>query len=539
MNHQKELTIEIVGAEKITVKKGTTVGALAQNYAGLCAYPILAAKVNHELYELHRRLIEDGTVEWIDISSQSGFRVYQRTAAFIMICAAQKVIGKDARIVIEHSINKNYYCELISDTVSVTDELLEEIGAAMRAMIAEDMPIEKISLSLEEGINLCKELGALDKAQMLKYRRTSHVNFYKLNGCYDYFYGQLANHTGAVSLFELSREGRGFLLQFPSSTNPNRIAPKKELGKIISVFSESNQWAKILKADMVGSLNGIICGGGQGDFIRTNEALHEKKIASIADQIHDQKKRIILIAGPSSSGKTTFAERLSIQLRVNGLRPHVISLDNYFVNRELTPLDEFGQINFEDLYAIDVKKVNDDLEQLLNGETIQMPTFNFVSGQREFKGNYLTLGAADVLVIEGLHALNEKVSERIPKDDKFKIFISALTQLNLDDHNRIPTTDTRLIRRLVRDSQFRGFGAVKTLSVWASVGRGEDKYIFPFQQEADAMFNSALVYEMCVLKQFAEPLLFQIDRSLPEYTEAKRLVKFLDSFIGISSEGVP
>ena len=539
MPKHHKLKVTVVGGKTVEVNKGITLAELAEDFAYVCQYPILVAAVNNELYELHRKIIDDCTIEFLDITTPNGFRVYQRTASFIMLCAARDELGADGRIVIEHSISKNYYCEFSDENVKVTRKILAAIEDRMRMLVSRNLPIEKLSLPLDEGIKICEEMGADDKIQMLQYRRTSHVNFYKLDGFYDYFYGQMAASTGAVSLFQLSKESRGFLLQFPAAQNPREIAEKKVLSKITNVFSESNRWARILKADTVGSLNSIICGGHHGDFIRTNEALHEKKIAAIADMIHNQKKKIVLIAGPSSSGKTTFAHRLCIQLRVNGLRPHVISLDNYFVNREQTPLDEFGQPNYEDLYAIDVQTVNGDLSKLLQGETVEVPTFNFITGCREYKGNYLRLDEGDILVLEGIHGLNEKLTEHVPKEAKFKIFISALTQLNIDNHNRIPTSDTRLIRRIVRDNQYRGVNAMATLNMWGSVGRGEDRYIFPFQEEADAMFNSALVYEMCVLKQFAEPLLFQVNKSMPQYTEARRLVKFLDSFIGISSEEVP
>lgn len=535
----EKLKASIFGEETIFVKRGTTVAELAKKYSYLCKNPILVAKVNNEIVEMHRKLISDCKLEFLDITSLQGLRVYKRTAAFIMICAAKEIIGKDARIVIEHSINKNYYCEIISETLQITESLLERIEKRMYELVAMNLTIEKVSLPLDEGIKLCEEIGATDKVQMLKYRRTGNVNFYKLGWFYDYFYGQMATSTGCINLFRLSKEADGFLLEFPTPSNPHEIQEKKVLSKITNIFKQSNRWAKILKADTVGALNDIICNGQHGEFIRTNEALHEKSIASIADTIYSQGKKIILIAGPSSSGKTTFAHRLSIQLRVNGLKPHIISMDNYFVNREHVPIDEFGQPDFENIQAIDVEQINSDLASLLKGEIVEIPKFSFMTGTREAYGKLLRLDTDDILIIEGIHGLNEKVTATIPKQSKFKIFISALTQLNMDDHNRIATTDTRLIRRIVRDNQFRNFGAIKTIEMWPSVGRGEERYIFPFQEDADAMFNSALVYEMCILKQFAEPLLFKIDNSLPEYAEAKRLIKFLDSFIGISSEEVP
>ena len=330
----------------------------------------------------------------------------------------------------------------------------------------------------------------------------------------------------------------GFILQFPHSNIQGALCELKPVNKISQVFQESYKWGKILKVDTVGALNNMICNDNFGHITRISEALHEKKIAEIADMILNQKKSIVLIAGPSSSGKTTFAERLCIQLRVNGLRPHIISMDNYFDMSRL-PLDEFGQPDYEALEYVDTEQINEDLVNLLKGKQVDIPTFNFITDSREYKGNYLKLNDDDVIVMEGIHALNEKSTEQISKNDKFKIFISALTQLNVDDHNRIPTTDTRLIRRIVRDHQFRGFSATRTIKMWPSVMRGESKNIFPYQEESDAMFNSALVYEICILKQFVEPLLFKIEKTCEEYTEARRIIKFLDCILGVSSEPVP
>lgn len=532
------LKVKIDG-EEIHIEKGTPLAELALKRQDGFKNPILAAVVNNELQELHVKLLNDCEVRFLDITSPNGVRVYQRSVVFLMIYAAKEVLGKKTRIVIEHSINKNYYCRIAEKGVKVTKELLLKIEKKMKETVKEDLPIEKFSITVDEAIKLAAEFGLLDKVSFLKYRRTTNVNFYKLDWFYDYFYGQMAPSTGCLSKFKLVLEKDGFILLFPSSANPEKLSKHIHLKKITQVFNESNKWARILRTDTVGALNDKICGGGRGDVIRICEAFHEKRLAYIADMIYMQNKNIVLIAGPSSSGKTTFAERLCIQLRVTGLNPYVISLDNYYVDREFTPRDEFGQYDFEALEAIDIAQFNKDVTDLLEGKTVQIPSFNFISGKREYKGRFLKLTESDALVIEGIHGLNEKLTYNIPKQNKFKIFISALTQLNIDDHNRIPTTDTRLIRRMVRDSQFRGFDAKRTIEMWPSVTRGEEKYIFPFQEDADAIFNSALIYEMCVLKQFAEPLLFAIDKSEPEFVEAKRLVKFLDCFIGIPSDEIP
>ena len=379
-----------------------------------------------------------------------------------------------------------------------------------------------------------------DKEALFKYRRTSTVNLYELDGIKNYFYGYMMPNTKEVRLFKLIPYAHGFILLFPNEQNPVELAHFVPQPKLSHVFKESENWARILDVDIVASLNNLITEGKLPDLIRVSEALHEKKIAQIADSISQHSKvRLVLIAGPSSSGKTTFAQRLCIQLRVNGLKPHVISIDDYFVDRENTPRDEYGEYDFEALEAIDIKLFNEHMARLIAGETVEIPRFNFKTGKREYKGHTITLEEEDVLVIEGIHGLNEKLSYAIPKENKFKVYVSCLTQLNVDYHNRIPTTDTRLIRRMVRDYQYRGLSAEQTLAQWASVRRGENKNIFPFQEEADVMFNTVLLYELAVLKNKAEPLLFGIDRRSPYYSEAKRLLKFLEYFLAAGTEGIP
>ena len=502
-------------------------------------HPFLVAKINNQILELHREVNQECHIQFLDLTHPEGYRVYQRSLVFVMIYAAREVLGHSTRVVVEHSINKNYYCEIMEENFTITDEIVSQIRDKMKETIAKDMPIVKESFFLDDGIRLAKEMHLPDKAQLLAYRTTSSVNFYKLDWFYDYFYGTMANRTGALGDFDLKRQGDGFMLIFPDRNNPKKLSELKSLAKITEIFRKSNQWARILRIDTVGALNDKICQDKAGDIIRINEALHEKSVAQIADEIYSLGRSLVLIAGPSSSGKTTFSHRLGIQLQANGLKPHVISLDDYYVNRSDTPLDEEGKPDFESLYAIDVPKFNEDLHGLLAGETIHMPKFNFLTGTREYKGHYLKMAADDVLVVEGLHGLNPELTGSIPSSNKFKIFISALTQLNLDDHNRIPAADTRKIRRIVRDGQFRGFDAKRTISLWPAVVRGENENIFPFQDEADFIFNSALVYEMCVLKTYAMPSLFAIGREEPEFTEAARLLKFLDCFMAIVEKEVP
>ena len=499
--------------------------------------PFVLATVNHKIQDLCSPVTSSCNIEFLDISDPNGYRAYQRTASFLMIYAAKTVLGKKARIVIEHSINKNYFCTLMEDT-PVTEELLERIEQVMNDAVTKNIEIEKLALPVEEAIEKAEEFGMSDKVSLLKYRRTSNVNLYKLDWFYDYFYGQMLPSTGYIKSFKLEKRNKNFILRFPSANNDYQLAEITPSNKISEVFAESTEWARILKVDTVGALNDIISTGGIGDIMRVSEALHEKKIAWLADRIFQDKKSIVLIAGPSSSGKTTFAQRLCVQLRVNGLRPWVLNLDDYFVDRELSPRDSEGNYDFEAPDAIDIRQINEDLLALLRGEQVNIPDFNFIIGKREYKGRSLRLSPKDVLVIEGIHGLNERLTEHIPPESKFKIFISALTQINIDDHNRIPTTDTRLIRRIVRDYRTRGADPKRSINIWPSVLRGENINIFPFQEEADGFFNSALVYEMCVLKQFAEPLLFNVSKSDPEYTEAQRLIKFLDPFLGVSSESV-
>ena len=402
------------------------------------------------------------------------------------------------------------------------------------------MPFEKRTVGTDEAMELFRKNRMYDKEKLFKYRRVSKANIYSLGGFEDYFYGYMPASTGMLKYFKLHLYDEGLILQVPSAKTPTVIDDYKPLDKLYNTLKESSEWGVAMNVDTVGALNDVISSGGINDLILVQEAFQEKKIAEIAEQIKEAgNKKFVMIAGPSSSGKTTFSHRLSIQLMTHGLKPHPIAVDNYFVDREHTPLDEDGNPNFECLGAIDVEKFNQDMTALLNGERVELPEFNFKTGKREYKGNYKQLGEDDILVIEGIHCLNDKLSYSLPQESKFKIYISALAQINVDEHNRIQTTDGRLIRRMVRDNRTRGTKAGATIAMWPSVRKGENENIFPFQEEADVMFNSALIYELAVLKQYAEPVLFGIDRDSDEYMEAKRLLKFLDYFIGVSSEEIP
>jgi len=530
------ITVKIAGAGEVQVPHGISLFELSEQYKHVCTRPILVAKVDNELHDLSRHVLYDSTIEFLDITNPNGFRAYQRGVSFMMVYAIKTVLGKKERVVIAHSINKNFYCELPDLKTPITEALLQEIEQFMHDTAAKDMPIERHAIPREAAIKIAEELGLMDKVNLLKYQHQHSVNFYKLNWLHNYFYGEIAPRTGRLNQFKLVPRANGFVLQFPSAAQNYELTDLASKDRLDEVFTEYKQWARILKVDTVGALNDKLC--SSTEIIQVAEALHEKKTALLADTIMNDNRPIVLIAGPTSSGKTTFAHRLGVQLRVNGARPNIISLDNYYLNREDCPKDEFGNYDFETIKAIDTAQITHDLQALLAGEKVQIPTFNFLTGRREYKGNYLRLNPNDVLIMEGIHGLNEITSEGVPAADKFKIFISPLTQINIDEHNRIPTTDTRLLRRIVRDFRTRGASAAGTISMWPSVLRGEAKYIYPCQEHADAFFNSALVYEMGVIKQYAEPLLFGIAQHQPEYTEARRLIKFLSSFLSIPSEAI-
>jgi len=534
-----KINVNIVGVGETQVPHGTSLFELSEQYAQVCERPILVAKVDNELSDLSRPLLYDSSVEFLDITDPNGFRAYQRGVSFMMVYAAQAILGKKTRVVIAHSINKNYYCELPDIKTPITGELLQQIEQFMLDAAAKDLPIEKVSLPREVAIKTAEDLGLYDKVCLLKYRHSQTVSFYKLDWMYNYFYGEIAPRTGRLNQFKLVPRGNGFMLQFPSIAHGYEIEALAPENRLNEVFTENKQWVRIMKTDTVGALNDKLCQDGSEEIIRVAEALHEKKVARLADQIMHENKHLVLIAGPTSSGKTSFAHRLGVQLRVNGAIPHIISLDNYYLDRELCPKDEFGNYDFETIGAIDTALITQNLQALLNGEEVHIPTFNFLTGKREYKGNKLQLSQQDVIIMEGIHGLNERISEGVPASDKFKIFISALTQINIDDHNRIPTTDTRLLRRIVRDFRTRGSTAADTINMWPSVLRGEAKYIYPCQEYADAFYNSALVYEMGVIKQYAEPLLYDIAQHEPQYTEARRLIRFLSSFLSVPSETIP
>ena len=538
--NQKTLKVKILGKTK-EYPYGISYGEIVEEYQESSRYPIVLVMKDGKLCELHKKLKRDGVLEFVTTGDEIGHKTYKRSASLLLLKAVYHVAGRKniKNIVLHYSVASGYYYT-IDGNVEITEEFLAQVKAYMRELVERKIPILKRSVGTSEAIEIFHEHGMYDKEKLFRFRRGSRVNIYSLDGFEDYFYGFMVNHTGYLKYFELYPYDTGMVLQLPERSNPQEVPPFVPKPKIFQIQKESERWGEMMQADTVGALNEQIVSKGASQLLLVAEALQESKISQIARTIAENKnKKFIMIAGPSSSGKTTFSHRLSIQLAAHGLRPHPIAVDNYFVNREDTPLDSEGNYNFECLEAIDVKQFNEDMTRLLQGEEVELPYFNFKTGQREYRGNFMKLGKEDVLVIEGIHCLNDKLSSSLPTESKFKIYISALTQLSIDEHNRIPTTDGRLIRRIVRDARTRGTSAKQTIAMWNSVRRGEEENIFPYQESADVMFNSALIYELAVLKLYAEPLLFSIGKDEPEYNEAKRLLKFLDYFLGVPSESIP
>lgn len=534
------ITIKIEGEEK-EYPYGTPFLEIVKDYQSRYENDIVLVMIDNRLRELHKKLKEPCSVKFITTSDTLGNMAYKRSATLLLLKSIYDVTNhnKIETVKIHYSVSKGYYFTVRGD-IGLNQEFIDKVKARMHELSDLNLPIIKRTIGTDDAIKLFSHYNMPDKERLFKYRMPSKVNIYSLNEFEDYFYGFMVQNVGLIKYFDLHLYKDGFVLQLPTAKEPKTVPPFEPQEKLFLVQSESIKWGNMLEIGTVGALNDKISRGNANEIMLVQEALQEKKIAEIAQQITNKKNiKFVMIAGPSSSGKTTFSHRLSIQLMANGLKPHPIPVDDYFINREEVKRDEFGKYDFENLDAVDVDLFNKDMTKLLNGERVELPTYNFVTGKREYKGNFKQLGDEDVLVIEGIHCLNDKLSYSLPKDNKFKIYISALTQLNIDEHNRIPTTDGRLIRRMVRDARTRGISARTTIDMWYSVRRGEEEHIFPHQEKADVMFNSALIYELAVLKQYAEPLLFGIDKDMPEYQEAKRLLKFLDYFLAIGSEDIP
>jgi uridine kinase len=501
--------------------------------------PTVAALIDDELRELTYRIEEDIEVTPITMAHSDGFRIYRRSLAFMLVTAAHELFP-EATVYVDHSLTfGGYFCQ-VQERSPFTAEEVAQIEARMWEIVKADEPIRKERVPLNDAIALFRARGDDDKVRLLNRRRKDYLTLYQLRGFRDYFHGYMVPSTGYLNVFALQAYAEGFILRFPRSDPPMQLQPFVDYPKLVGVFREYGQWMQLMGIRDVGALNEAIAGERVREVVLVSEALHEQRVARIAEEIaaRQGKVRLVLIAGPSSSGKTTFSKRLSIQLLANGLRPFALELDNYFVDRDKTPRDEQGGFDFESLAALDVALFNDDLLRLLDGQQVTLPHYNFKTGMREV-GDSVRLRPDHIIIIEGIHGLNPDLVPNIPTEVTYRVYASALTQLNIDKHNRVPTTDTRLIRRIVRDAAYRGYSAQQTIDRWGSVRNGEKRWIFPFQENADVMFNSALVYELAVLKPLAEPLLLQVKPGTRAYVEAKRLLAFLDWFEPLAPDLVP
>ena len=540
MEENQMLQVTVDGAVR-AYPLGTAYGAIAADFQDRFPCDILLVNRDGKLCELHKTLDRDCTLKMVTAQDRPGFQTYERSAVFLMLKAFYDVAGPEnmEQISVQYSLSHALFF-LARGCFTLDQALLDRVEARMRALADQALPIEKRSYSTDDAIELFQKAGLVHKAQLFQYRINSHVNVYSLDGFVDYFYGYMAPDTSYIRCFKLEIYENGFVLRLPTQKDPNQLGVFEPSRKVFRELYDSTLRGEALSAANVAELNEAVAQGGATQLILAHEAMMEKKIGDIAAEIARRKDvRFVMIAGPSSSGKTTFSHRLSTQLRAHGLRPHPIATDNYFKNREDTPRDEHGNYDFEGLDAMDVAQFNADMVRLLNGETVDMPVYNFKKGAREYNGSLLKLGPADVLVIEGIHCLNDQFTHSLPRESKYKIYISCLTTLNIDDHNRIPTTDARLLRRIERDARTRGYSAQATIKMWPSVRRGEENNIFPFQDSADVIFNSALIYETALLKPYVQPLLFGVPRDSEEYIEAKRLLKFLNYFLPIPADNIP
>ena len=522
------------------VKEGTTLSDLAKQVQLPQEPIILLAYMDGKLRELFTPMTKDCHVRFVTLKEQAGYMAYKRTATLMFLKACEDLLGTGAttKIALDYSIGNSIFCDFLEDRV-IDEAFARSIQKRMEELAKANLPITKRSLDTDQAAKYFDRIGFKGKKELFQFRRESKMNIYSLDGYDNYFYGYMAPSTGYISAFLVSAYQHGVVLQIPKMKQTEEIVPFTPQPKLFHVMQRSREWTKTMGVDTVGALNDEITHGNINHLILLQEGLQEKLLADIADEIVSKNKRIILIAGPSSSGKTTFSHRLSIQLQIAGLTPHPVSMDDYFLHRELSPRDENGNYNFETIASLDVDLLTKHINQLLDGEEIDVPSYNFITGKREYHGHKLKIGEKDVLVMEGIHGLNGTLTNEIPEDAKYRIYVSALNQINLDEHNRIPSSDGRLLRRIVRDAMTRGNDARETISRWDSVRKGEEDNIFPYQEEADVMFNSAQIYEIAVLKQYAEPLLFAVPRDCPEYQEAKRLLKFLEYFLNIPSEAIP
>ena len=505
-------------------------------------YGPVNAKVNNKVEGLNYRFYNNKDVEFQNICTSSGMRTYVRSLCFVL-CKAVEELYPQGSIMLEHPVSKGYYCRMNLDRPIGLDDV-QRIKQRMKEIIAEDIPFKRYECHTEEVVELFRQKGMMDKVKLLETSGNLYSYYYTLGDTVDYYYGSLLPSTGYIHLFGLEKYYDGLLLQVPNRQHPDELEEMIKQEKMLDVFKEHRRWNQILGVGNVGDFNEACNQGHATQLINVSEALQEKRISQIADEIYHRKEqgqplKLILISGPSSSGKTTFSKRLSVQLMANGIRPYPVSLDDYFVNREQTPRDANGEYDYESLYALDLDFFNQQLQSLLNGEEVELPRFNFTTGKREMSGTRLKIDENMILILEGIHALNPELTAHLPAESKFKIYVSALTTILLDNHNYIPTTDNRLLRRIIRDFKYRGYSAEETISRWPSVRAGEDKWIFPYQENADVMFNSALLFELAVIKDYAEPILRKVPNNRPEYSEAYRLRKFLEYFVPLQDKELP
>jgi uridine kinase len=535
------IAVTLEDGSQIRCAAGTPVNDILPQHRSPNGLEYLGALVNNDAVSLSYPVEVDSNVTLLTRGDPQGFQIYYRSMCFLL-AKTVKELFPDARFAVQHSLGTGFFCSFeMNGNAGISEAQLENIDRHMRATVERDASIERRKIAFTEAVRRFEQEKQLDKYNLLRFRNPPKIATCWCENFSDLAHGPLALGTGALGLFKLISYPPGFVLQIPEQENPKRLPPFEPQPQLFQIFREHKEWGRILGVSTVGRLNEIIASREIGDFIKIAEALHEKKIAQIADHIYQQRERIkwALIAGPSSSGKTTFAKRLAVQLRVNGLRPVTISVDNYFVNREQTPLDENGKPDFENIETVDLLLFNEHLARLDRGEEVELPSFNFEKGCREYRGQKLRIEPDEILLVEGIHGLNPRLTRSVPTARKLRIYVSALTQLNLDSNNRISTTDNRLVRRMVRDNNYRGNSALVTLKLWPNVRRGEKTWIFPFQQQADLVFNSALDYELAVLKPLVEPLLAEIKPHLPQYAEARRLQAFLSSFLGVADHLVP
>ena len=536
----KTITINFRDRVSKSFPAGTTLLEISKSFQKYFNYPVLVARVDNEMADLSEKVNHNCSVDFYDRSSSIGNSVYSRSLYFMLVLAVKRVLGSNTDVIVEHSIDKGVYCEIIG--ADVDKPIISKIENQMLQIVQEGYLFTKVNVSRYDTIKYFKKLNRMDKVKALKYISNSYITLYRLDDLYDYLYSEMVYSTRELDEFKLTYiRDNGFVLSYPDIYNPECTLDYVHHKKMYDTFLDYTKWGRILEIDNAADLNELVSTGKYDNLIRLSEAYYNSQLSRIADNIYKYKNdiKIVLIAGPSSSGKTISAKKLEIYLQSHGLKTHQISLDDYFHNRDDTPKDENGDYDFESIRAIDIELFNQHLSKLLNKERVLLPEFNFVNGTREYKNKWLQLGDNDILVIEGLHGLNEELTQSIEKKHKYKIYISALTQLNIDIHNRVHTTDTRKLRRIVRDNKYRGYNAADTLKMWPSIRDGEEKYIFQYQDEADIIVNSALVYELGVLKTYAEPLLFSVDENDEVYPEALRLINFLRGFLPVPSDNVP